>query len=147
MNLQRFKEAQAHDYKRALAEVKRGRKESCWIWYIFPQVRFEGTSAMSQYYAIDSLKEAQAYMKDPILGKRMLTICQALLDLSTDDIEEVFMEPDNWKLQSSMTLFEAACPEQDIFRRVLEKYFYGKRDGRTLEILKIPQNEKKLFTK
>lgn len=134
-NLQRFKNAQKRDYKRALAEIKRGRKETHWIWYIFPQLAFLGKSEISAYYAIRGIEEARAYMKDRVLRKRIIEISQALLDLDTNDATEVMGFPDDKKLQSSMTLFEAADPDCEVFSKVLEKFFGGERDLLTLYLL------------
>ena len=136
-DLKRFKTAQAESYDRALAEIRNGWKESCWMWYIFPQLRFERCSQISAYYAISGIAEAKAYLADPLLRERLLTICEALLALDTNDAEEVMGFPDDKKLQSSMTLFEAAgSPKYKVFEKVLDKYFNGKRDQRTLDILK-----------
>ena len=135
-DLQRFLKAQERDYKTALSEIKSGRKRSHWIWYIFPQIRGLGFSSTAQFYAIQDLGEAQAYMKDPVLRERLLEISSALLMLSSSDPTEVMGYPDDLKLRSSMTLFMAAAPEETVFQKVLDKYFGGKPDDRTLQILK-----------
>lgn len=136
MDLERFRRAQAEDYETALAEIRGGRKRSHWMWYIFPQYRGLGYSSTSQYYAIQSIEEARAYMKDPVLGKHMNEICEALLNLDECDPYRVFGSPDDLKLCSSMTLFEQADPDNPVFGRVLEKFYRGKRDQRTLNLLK-----------
>ena len=136
MSLERFYVAQEDSYGQALKEIKTGRKRSHWMWYIFPQIAGLGMSSMAQYYAIAGLEEAKEYMADQVLGGRLLEISGALLDLETDDAHEVFGYPDDMKLRSSMTLFEAAAPEQEVFRKVLDKYFGGKRDERTLQLLR-----------
>ena len=115
--------------------MKRGRKESHWIWYIFPQLKGLGRSAMSEFYGISGMEEARAYLKDPVLGARLVEICNALLALEVEDIVQVMGRPDDKKLKSSMTLFEAAAENPEVFQRVLEKYYQGKRDGRTLRML------------
>lgn len=121
-------------YSRALAEIRRGRKESHWIWYIFPQLKGLGRSSMSEFYGISGMEEAGAYLKDPVLEARMIEICNALLALEAKDIVQVMGRPDDKKLKSSMTLFEAAAEKPEVFQRVLDKYYQGKRDGRTLRM-------------
>ena len=134
-DLMRFLQAQEGNYAQALAEMKRGRKESHWMWYIFPQLKGLGRSAMSEFYGISGMEEARAYLKDPVLGARLVEICNALLALEVEDIVQVMGRPDDKKLKSSMTLFEAAAENPEVFQRVLEKYYQGKRDGRTLRML------------
>ena len=135
-DLQRFLKAQERDYNTALSEIRSGRKRSHWIWYIFPQIRGLGFSSTAQFYAIQDLGEAQAYMKDPVLRERLLEISSALLLLSSSDPTEVMGYPDDLKLRSSMTLFMTAAPEESVFRQVLDKYFGGNPDDKTLQILK-----------
>ena len=135
-DLQRFLKAQERDYNTALSEIRSGRKRSHWIWYIFPQIRGLGFSSTAQFYAIQDLGEAQAYMKDPVLRERLLEISSALLMLSSSDPTEVMGYPDDLKLRSSMTLFMTAAPEESVFRQVLDKYFGGNPDDKTLQILK-----------
>lgn len=134
-DLERFYEAQEYDYETALSEIRNGRKESHWMWYIFPQVSGLGRSTMAEYYAIRSREEAKAYIEDPVLGKRLIEISQALLQVDSDDAEEVMGWPDNLKLRSCMTLFAEVAPEQPVFRSVLEKFYDGEMDGKTLDIL------------
>lgn len=136
-DLMRFLQAQEGSYAQALAEMKRGRKESHWIWYIFPQMKGLGRSAMSEFYGISGMEEARAYLKDPVLGARLAEICNALLALDVEDIVQVMGRPDDKKLKSSMTLFEAAAEDPEVFQRVLDKYYQGKRDGRTLRMLEM----------
>ena len=136
MSLERFYAAQKDSYGQALKEIKNGRKRSHWMWYIFPQIAGLGMSSTAQYYAITDLQEAKKYMADNVLGGRLLEISGALLDLEKDDAHEVFGYPDDMKLRSSMTLFSAAAPEQEVFQKVLDKYFGGKQDERTLQLLK-----------
>ncbi len=133
-SLSRFHEAQRRDYAQALAEIRAGRKRSHWIWYIFPQIQGLGYSSTSQYYAIRDLDEARAYLADPVLRARLLEISQALLALPCSDPGEVMGYPDDLKLRSSMTLFELAEPECPVFPAVLEKFFGGQRDKRTLAL-------------
>lgn len=138
-NLDRFKSAQRGSYEEALEEMRRGRKNGHWMWYIFPQVSGLGMSATSLYYGIRGLEEAEAYMADAVLGPRLIEISEALLDIATDDPREVFWYPDDLKLRSSMTLFAAAAPEQAVFKKVLDKFFGGKADDMTLDILGIDE--------
>lgn len=133
--LKRFLEAQARDYELALAEIKAGRKRSHWMWYIFPQVKGLGFSSTSQHYAIRDLKEAQAYLRHPVLGPRLIGISEVLLGLGGNNANLIFGSPDDLKLKSSMTLF-ASVPDGDpIFQQVLQKYFQGKPDPHTLTLL------------
>lgn len=134
-DLQRFKDAQKNDYEQALQEIKSGRKRSHWMWYIFPQIHGLGMTAISDYYSIRSLKEAQDYLRDPVLGPRLVEISKALLELDTSDPHAVFGSPDDLKLCSCMTLFEKADPKNPVFGKVLDKYYGGRRDQRTLKIL------------
>lgn len=129
--------AHQSDYQRALTEIKNGKKVSHWMWYIFPQLKGLGCSFTSEYYGIQDLDEAKAYLADPILGRHLIEICNALLSLDTNDATEVMGRPDDRKLKSSMTLFDAATESSDVFRLVLEKYYNGKKDYRTLEMLGI----------
>lgn len=135
MNLERFIEAQEYNYQDALKEIKSGRKCSCWMWYVFPQLAGLGRSSTAKYYGITDLQEAQDYINDPLLGARLVEISEALLALDTNDAYRVFGCPDNMKLKSSMTLFAIAAPELKVFQKVLDKYFGGERDKRTIELL------------
>ena len=136
MNLSRFTSAHKRDFETALREIKNGRKYSHWMWYIFPQIYGLGFSATSQHYAMRSIDEAKAFLDDPYLGANLREICNALLELPTDDAYYIFGSPDDMKLCSSMTLF-AVASDEDIFRKVLDKYYDGKKDRKTLEILGI----------
>lgn len=135
MNLERFIEAQEYNYQDALKEIKSGRKCSCWMWYVFPQLAGLGRSSTAKYYGITDLQEAQDYINDPLLRARLVEISEALLALDTNDAYRVFGCPDNMKLKSSMTLFAIAAPELKVFQKVLDKYFGGERDKRTIELL------------
>ena len=134
-DLSRFVDAQAGDYETALAEIRRGRKESHWMWYIFPQIDGLGFSPTARHYAIKGIDEARAYLAHPTLGPRLVAICEALLALPDTDAEPIFGWPDVLKLRSSMTLFNAARPEEPVFGRVLAKFYGGEPDRRTLELL------------
>ena len=117
-NLGRFLSAQSDDYEIALQELQRGSKESHWIWYIFPQVAGLGSSSMAQEYAIQSREEALAYLHHEILGTRLTTCANALLQVEGKSIEEIMGFPDDLKLKSSMTLFAAISPPDSIFRHL-----------------------------
>jgi uncharacterized protein (DUF1810 family) len=133
--LQRFLTAQEGVYENALAEVENGRKTSHWMWFIFPQMKGLGFSETAIYYGIESKAEAEAYLNDPILGKRLKEITTALLMAGATDANRVFGCPDNLKLKSSMTLFAALPGSAPCFREVLEKFFNGQEDERTLALL------------
>ena len=137
MKLEKFKKAHETSYERALLEIRNGRKESHWMWYIFPQIKGLGRSSTAQYYAIESLKEAEAFLEDEYLGKNLIEITEALLELDSDNPTEVMGVPDDMKLKSSMTLFELVAGEDSVFSKVLQKYFNGNRDRNTLRILGI----------
>lgn len=134
--LERFRAPQKQDYQTALQEIRAGRKKSHWMWYIFPQIQGLGSSGMAQYYAIADLDEAKEYLADAMLGKNLMEISRALLEVNSDDALAVMGWPDNLKLKSSMTLFQAANPKCEIFGKVLEKFYGGKQDEKTIEILK-----------
>lgn len=105
------------------------------MWYIFPQIAGLGRSSTAQYYAIKDIDEARAYLAHPVLGKRLIEISNALIELNTRNAYNVFGYPDCLKLKSCMTLFETANPSEKVFARVLEEYYQGQRDQRTLHIL------------
>lgn len=136
MNLERFINAQQYDYPVALYELKAGYKESHWMWFIFPQYKGLGYSSIAKYYAIQSKEEAIAYVHHPILGKRLIEISQVLLDLNCDDATAIFGSPDNLKLKSCMTLFYIVSKES-IFQQVIDKFYHGQYDQRTIELLEM----------
>jgi uncharacterized protein (DUF1810 family) len=136
INLSRFIDAQNKDYSIAVEEIKRGRKRSHWIWYIFPQIQGLGFSETSKYYAIRNMQEANEYLKHPILGNRLINICQALLDQAGNDANKIFGTPDDLKVKSSMTLFASLKDTNPVFQMVLDKFFNGKRDDRSIEIIR-----------
>ena len=133
--IQRFIEAQKRSYDTALEEIKRGKKRSHWMWYIFPQMKGIGYSSTAQYYGIENRKEAEEYLAHPILGSRLLEISKELLKLESNDPRAVMGEPDNWKLKSCMTLFEIVSNEP-VFGQVLDKFFGGEQDKVTVEMLR-----------
>ena len=134
-NLSRFVKAQQYDYDQALREIQSGRKRSHWMWYIFPQIQGLGFSSTAQYYAIRDLQEAKDYLAHPVLGPRLREISSALLSLEGLSAHEIFGFPDDLKLRSSMTLFRLADLEDDLFEKVLEKYYDGIPDSRTVDIV------------
>jgi len=135
MRLERFKEAQKQDYETALSEIKSGKKRGHWMWYIFPQIAGLGMTETSRYYAIKNLDEATAYLQDQELGARLVNISKALLQLMTSDPYEIFGTPDDLKLKSSMTLFDAVPEASPVFGQVLDKFYQGQRDQKTLALL------------
>ena len=135
-DLSRFLKAQEYDYSQALREIQSGRKHSHWMWYIFPQIRGLGFSSTAQYYAIRDLEEAKDYLAHPVLGARLKEISSALLDLEGLSASEIFGYPDDLKLRSSMTLFQLADLDCDIFRKVIEKYYDGIPDSWTVDLVR-----------
>lgn len=135
-DLSRFKKAQEQNYAEALCEIQKGHKQSHWIWYIFPQIAGLGRSGTAEYYAIRDLGEAKAYLADDTLREHLLEISRALLTLESSDAENIMGWPDNLKLRSSITLFHEADPEEEVFQQVLDKFYGGVSDQRTLQILK-----------
>jgi uncharacterized protein (DUF1810 family) len=134
-DLARFVEAQRSGYAGAVAELRRGHKVGHWIWYVFPQVAGLGSSPMSQRYAIASLAQAQAYLAHPDLGSRLVTCAQLLLSTQDRSAEQILGDIDAMKVRSSMTLFQRADPDEPAFRDVLDRFYDGVPDGRTLELL------------
>jgi uncharacterized protein (DUF1810 family) len=134
-DLSRFVEAQAGDYDRALSEVRAGRKRSHWMWYIFPQFDGLGFSSTSQRYAIKSIAEAEAYLRHPVLGPRLVECCEAVAGVNAGSAYEIFGSPDDRKLQSCATLFARVSSPGSVFERLLRKYFKGMPDERTLQLV------------
>ena len=133
--MERFVKAQEGVYATALAELQAGEKESHWMWFIFPQLRGLGTSDMSHKYGLADLDEAKAYVYDVLLGSRLSRITDELLKSEETDPVAIFGEIDAMKLQSSMTLFAYICGKYSSFNEVLEKFFGGEQDHRTLALL------------
>lgn len=134
-SLDRFLIAQQNYYYDAYTELKAGKKRSHWMWFIFPQIRGLGYSDMAKYYAIESREEAENYITDPTLGHNLIEISTVLLEIKDNDAKKVMGEPDDRKLQSCMTLFSTVAPEIDVFENVLQKFYGGVKDSKTLEIL------------
>ena len=135
-NLSRFIEAQETTYKGAMLELARGRKDSHWIWYIFPQIVGLGNSETTKLYSIKSLEEGRAYLEHLVLGPRLVEACEILLSLKNASMDEVMGFPDDLKLLSSMTLFESISESNSIFTKIIEIYFDDQRDETSLEIIK-----------
>lgn len=133
-DLDRFVSAQEYDYPVALSEIKAGRKYSHWIWYIFPQLKGLGRSYNSDFYGLASVAEAKAYLDHPVLGARLREIVQALLLHRGKNPKEILGDIDASKVRSSMTLFDKVCPG-DIFARVLDEFYDGRRCNRTLRMI------------
>jgi uncharacterized protein (DUF1810 family) len=133
-DLTRFVEAHEDDYAQALRELRAGRKRTHWMWYVFPQFRGLGVSPTSEHYAIKSLDEARAYLAHPVLGPRLVECAEALLGLTGLSASDIFPLPDDLKLKSSMTLFGLVSPPASVFARVLDEYFRGERDEKTLRL-------------
>ena len=132
-DLQRFVQAQNNDgtFDQALRELHAGRKHSHWMWFVFPQVSGLGSSPMAQHYAVTGLEEARAYLAHAVLGRRLVECARALTALEETDAVRVFGPVDCQKLQSSMTLFALAAPDEPAFRQVLDHYFGGELDEGT----------------
>jgi uncharacterized protein (DUF1810 family) len=134
-DLARFVRAQEADYDQAMSEIRGGRKRSHWMWYIFPQFDGLGVSSTSRQYAIKSVAEAEAYLRHPILGPRLLESVQAMLSVEGRSALEVFGSPDNMKLRSCATLFACVAPAGSVFEQLLDRYFGGERDDKTLRLI------------
>ena len=134
-DLARFVRAQESVYDQALSEIRSGRKRSHWMWYIFPQFVGLGSSSTSRQYAITSVAEAEAYLRHPVLGPRLLECCQAALGVEGRSALDVFGSPDDLKLQSCATLFAGVSPTGCVFERILDRYFGSERDDKTLRLV------------
>lgn len=133
-SLDRFLVAQEHSYDTALREIRAGRKRSHWMWYIFPQIAGLGMSYTAQLYSIQDISEARDYIAHPVLGARLIEISRALLNLDSSDATAVMGYPDDLKLCSCMTLFKQVS-DDPVFGAVLDKFYGGRADTRTLAIL------------
>jgi uncharacterized protein (DUF1810 family) len=134
-DLVRFLEAQNQMYMTALSEIKKGRKESHWMWFIFPQVKGLGTSENARYFGINGLEEAARYLDHPVLGKHLVEISTALLEINGKSALQILDTPDDLKLRSCMTLFAALENSSPVFAQVLDKFFEGKPDPMTISLL------------
>jgi uncharacterized protein (DUF1810 family) len=134
-DLSRFVRAQQNDFEQALSEITSGKKRTHWMWYIFPQVDGLAFSSTSKHYSIKSIEEAKAYLDHPVLGPRLLECAQAVVRVEGRSATEIFGSPDDVKLRSSATLFAYVLPLGSVFDRLLEKYFHGEPDRKTLRLL------------
>ena len=134
-DLNRFLHAQENSYVQAISEIRGGRKRSHWMWYIFPQFDGLGFSSTSRRYAIKSIAEAEAYLKHPVLGVRLVECAEAALCVEGRSALEIFGSPDDMKLKSCATLFACVSPAGSVFHRLLDKYYQGERDSKTLQLL------------
>jgi uncharacterized protein (DUF1810 family) len=134
-DLQRFVRAQEPVYPHVLAELHSGRKRTHWMWFIFPQIEGLGFSATSKRYAIKGREEARQYLAHPVLGARLIECAKAVLAISGRSVSDIFGSPDDMKLRSSMTLFAAVAEPGSVYTQVLERYFQGQPDSKTLPIL------------
>jgi uncharacterized protein (DUF1810 family) len=133
--LTRFLQAQEGSYRTALDEIKQGRRRSHWMWYIFPQIAGLGFSETARFYAIKNRQEAKAYLEHSVLGPRLIEISEELLRVEGKTANQIFGTPDDLKLRSSMTLFLEVAQSDSVFQAVLDKYFNGQPDQRTLNLL------------
>jgi len=134
-DLERFVEAQEPVYEQVCRELRAGRKQSHWMWFVFPQIRGLGHSPTAQHFSIRSRAEAEAYLRHPVLGAR-LRECMALVNaVEGRGISDIFGYPDDLKFRSSMTLFAEVAPEEQVFRQALDKYFGGEPDERTVALM------------
>lgn len=133
--LTRFLDAQNQVYLNALAEIRNGQKRTHWMWFIFPQLKGLGISSTADFYGITGIEEASAYLQHPVLGKHLVQIASALLELEGKTASDIFGSPDDMKLRSSMTLFSQVENANPVFERVLDNYFKGIPDQKTLELL------------
>ena len=135
-NLNRFVIAQENIFDKALSEIKKGSKQTHWIWFIFPQILGLGHSYLSSYYGIKNLEEAALYFEHPLLGARLIEITTALLRYEGKTASSIMGSPDDYKLKSCMTLFSLVDKNEDsVFKEVLKKYFFDDKDVRTLQII------------
>jgi uncharacterized protein (DUF1810 family) len=140
--LSRFVHAQANDYDQALSELRSGRKQSHWMWYIFPQFDGLGFSSTSKRYSIKSPAEAEEYLAHPVLGPRLIECAEAVLGVTGRSAHEILGSPDDVKLKSCATLFACVSPAGSVFERLLDKYYAGERDRKTLSLLGIAPEDK-----
>lgn len=136
-SLERFVEIQELMFERALSEVKSGKKTTHWIWFIFPQLKGLGTSLKAQYFGIDNIEEATAYIQHSVLANNLRTITTTLLELDGYSANDIFSELDSMKVRSSMTQFDVVSPN-DVFAKVLDKYYNSSRCELTLKMLLAP---------
>ena len=135
-NLERFVQAQASVYPAVLRELGAGRKASHWMWFVFPQLKTLGRSGTARFYGLEGRDEALAYWRHPVLGQRLLECTRLVLATRGRSAHEIFGSPDDLKLRSCMTLFDAVAPEEPAFRVVLDRFYGGAADASTLDLLR-----------
>jgi uncharacterized protein (DUF1810 family) len=136
-DLSRFLSAQQDDFEQALSEIRSGKKRTHWMWYVFPQLDGLAFSSTSKHYAIKSIEEAKAYLAHSVLGPRLLECAEAVVRVEGRSATAIFGSPDDLKLRSCATLFACVLPPGSVFDRLLEKYYRGERDRKTLRLLGI----------
>ncbi|MBE6775847.1 MAG: DUF1810 domain-containing protein [Ruminococcaceae bacterium] len=136
-SLDRFLEAQDRMYQIALSEIKKGSKRSHWMWFIFPQLRGLGSSKMSYIFGVNGIEEAKEYLNHPVLSERLIEITEALLAHKGKDIYDIMGDIDDMKLKSSMTLFALISEDGSVFHQVLECFYDGEMDYKTVKLLNI----------
>jgi len=134
-DLQRFVDAQNPVYTQVCAELAAGAKSSHWMWFVFPQLKALGRSAIAQHFGIASRQEALAYWQHPLLGARLKECSELVLAVAGRTALQILGSPDNLKFRSCMTLFAQVAPDEPVFQRALDKYFGGEGDARTLDLL------------
>jgi uncharacterized protein (DUF1810 family) len=134
-DLERFVSAQNSQYDSILSELKRGDKRTHWMWFVFPQMAGLGYSEMSEFYGIESMEEAEAYLEHPVLGLRLRDCVALVLNVDGRSIQQIFGTTDAMKFRSCVTLFAHAAPCEPLFRLALEKYFGGVEDSATLKLI------------
>lgn len=135
-NLRRFIDAQEEVIEQVRTELRRGRKQTHWMWFIFPQIQGLGSSPMAQKFAISSSQEAKAYLENPILGPRLAECTRLVNAIEERSISDIFGYPDDLKFRSCVTLFAQAAPNEDAFQQALSKYFKAEQDSATLALLR-----------
>lgn len=133
--LKRFLDAQDMVYSQALSEIRQGRKKTHWMWFIFPQIKGLGYSETSKFFAIKNTAEAVAFLNHPVLGNRLVQICAALYNLEETSANKIFGSPDDLKLKSSMTLFSSLPDADPVFGLILDKFYNGLKDEKTMDII------------
>lgn len=134
-DLQRFIAAQESKYESALKEIRQGKKQTHWMWFVFPQIQGLSLSDTAKFYAIHNIEEAAAFINHPVLGSRLIAICKELLLLGNNNAFSILGSPDDMKLKSSMTLFGALQNPDPVFQQVLDKFYGGAKDKKTLRII------------
>lgn len=134
-DLRRFVVAQENSYGNAIEELRKGRKRSHWMWFVFPQISGLGSSPTARHYAIRSTEEARAYLSHPVLGPRLSECTNILLRLDGLSASDVFGYPDDLKFCSSMTLFDFVSSGSSMFRAAIDKYCSGRLDQKTLQLI------------